>query len=58
MRPRQGEVDVHGGLVRLDFDQILAGFNGVAGLDEKIDDVGLGDGFAELRHDDGNVGMA
>jgi hypothetical protein len=46
----------HGGLVRLNFDQILAGFNGVAGFDEKIDDVGLGDGFTELRHDDGNLG--
>jgi len=27
----------------------------VARLHEKIDDGGLGDGFAELRHDDGNL---
>jgi hypothetical protein len=47
---------VHVGLVRLDFDQILAGLDGVAGLDEKVDDAGLGDGLAQLRHDDGNGG--
>src|ERR1019366_8451822 len=47
--------DGHGGLVRLDLDQILVGLNRVAGLDEEADDVGLGDGFAKLRHDNGNV---
>ena len=32
-----------------------SGLDGVAGLDEKVDDVGLGDGLAKLRHDDGNL---
>ena len=27
----------------------------VAGLQQKLDDAGLGDGFAKLGHDDGNV---
>ena len=47
---------IHRGLVGFHFDDVLVGFHGVAGLDEEIDDGGLGDGLAELRHDDGNLG--
>ena len=53
--PAAGRRHGHRGLVGLDFDEVLVGQDGVAGLDEKIDDGGLGDRFAELRHDDGNL---
>ena len=50
-----GRDDVHVRLVRLDLDDVLIGLDVVAGLDEVTDDCGLGDGFTELRHDDGNL---
>ena len=53
--PAAGRGHGHARLVRLNFDQILAGFHGVTRLDQKADDVGLGDGFAQLGHDDGNL---
>ena len=31
---------------------VLAGLDGIARLDKKVDDAGLGDGFAQLRHGD------
>jgi len=46
--------DGHRGFVRFNFDEVLVGDDVVAGLHQKIDDVCLGDGFTELRHDDGN----
>ena len=55
MRPRQGEETV---IVALFVSTSIKSWpaSTFAGLDEKINDVGLGDGFAELRHDDGNLG--
>ena len=53
--PAARRSDGHAGLVRFDLDQILVGLDEVAGLDQEVDDFGLGDGFAELRHDDGNL---
>ena len=50
-----GRGDGHGGLVGLDFDQVLVGHDVVAGLDEVADDGRLGDGLAELGHDDGDL---
>src|SRR5208283_2211104 len=47
--------DRHGGFVRLDFDQILIRLHRVPRFDQKIDNFGLGNGLAELRHDDGNL---
>ena len=54
--PAAGRSHSHVGLVGLDFDQILVGLDGVAGLDQELMNAGLGDGLAQLRHDDGNRG--
>ena len=54
--PRQGLVDAHDGLVRLDFHDVLVALDFVARLHGEAHDGGFGDGFAELRHDDGNLG--
>src|ERR1700722_5389166 len=46
--------DPHDSFVRLHFHDILIGLHLVADLDGNADDGGLGDGFTELRHDDGD----
>ena len=48
--------DSHDGLVRLDFHHIRVSDHGVAGLGDEADDGGLGDGLAELGHEQGNAG--
>jgi hypothetical protein len=53
---RAGGGHIHGGFVRLDFDEVLVGFDFIAGLNEETDDGGFGDGLAQLRHDDGDRG--
>ena len=42
----------HRCLVGLDLEQVVTRLDGVAGLDEPLDDFAFGDGFAELRHQD------
>lgn len=48
--------DSHRGLVRLDLDDFLVRRDFRADAERQPDDRGLGDGFAELWHDDGNAG--
>ena len=54
--PRHGDGDIHGRFVGLDFEMSWSASTVSPGLTSKLMMVGLGDGFAELRHDDGNRG--
>ena len=45
-----------GGFVGLHLNEVLIGFHFLAWLDENLDDGGLGDGFAQLRHDNWHLG--
>ena len=47
--------NVHRGLVGFDFDDVLVRVHFVTDVDQHADDRGLGDGFTELRHDDGHL---
>src|SRR5207248_2088976 len=51
-RPGCNRRDFHRHLVGLDLEQIVARLHGIAGLDEPFRDLALGDGLAELRHQD------
>lgn len=54
--PATWRSDGHGGLVGLDLEDVTAGLDGAAGFDQDANDGGFGDGFAELRHQDGDGG--
>ena len=48
--------NVHGRFAGFDLDDILVGAHLVANANKQVDDSSLGDGFAQLRHDDRNGG--
>ena len=45
---------LHDGLVGLDFNYIVVGFDRITLLEENFDDCCFGDGFAELWHENGD----